>query len=91
MGHMRPNTPVAHEKMMPQRRRRMYTGKCEECIGQVSMDVLRRSKHRPVGWDTEIKMKYAEIEYTAMPNECHHTHDRRDEHQGIERQVHRNR
>jgi len=74
--------------MMPQRRRRMYTGKGEECIGQVSVHVLGRSKHRPVGWEAEVKVKKAEGEYTAVPNECHHAHDRRDEHQCIERPVH---
>src|SRR5258706_540111 len=77
-GPHSPQHAVAPEKVMPQRRRRVYAGECEDGICQVPVDVLGRSEHRSVGSHAEIKVKHPEIEYTAVPDECHYAHDRHD-------------
>src|ERR1700739_1682888 len=53
------------------------------------MNILGGFKHRPVFLDPEIELECAEIEHPAVINEGHEADDRDDEHQRIERQVHR--
>ena len=75
--------------MVPQGDKGVQTRECEERIRQIPMNILGGFKYRPVFFDPEIEVKQAKMENPAMVNEGHKTNDWDDEHQRIERQVHR--
>src|SRR6185312_872951 len=86
--YSRQHTIMQHETV-PQSGKRVQARERKECIGQIPVNVLGGFKYRGVFLDPEIEVKKAELENAAMVNEGHETDDRDDEHQHIERPVHR--
>jgi len=75
--------------MVPQGGKRVQTRECEERVRQIPVEILGGLKYRPVLFDPKVEVKESEMKGAAMVNEGHETDDWDDEHQRIERQVHR--
>jgi hypothetical protein len=75
-------------EVVPQCRQRVQTREREECIRQISVNILGRLEYRPVLIDSKVEIKKTKMKYSAVENEGHDADDGDDEHQPIEHQVH---
>src|SRR5271168_4002040 len=88
-GRHSPKRSVVPHEIVPQGHKRVHARECEERISQIPVNIFGGFKYGPVFLDPKVQVKEAEIENAAMVNEGHKADDWDDEHQRIERQMHR--
>jgi hypothetical protein len=88
-GPHSPKHPVVPYKMVPQGGKRVQARECEERVRQIPVEILGGLKYRRVLFDPKVEVKEPEMKDAGMVNEGHETDDWDDEHQRIERQMHR--
>jgi len=67
----------------------MQASKSEKAVGQIAVEILGGLKYRRVFFDPKVEVNETEMKNAAVVNEGHAANDGDDEHQRIERQVHR--
>src|SRR3984957_3525592 len=66
----------------------METCKPKEGVGQIAVQVLGGVEYGAVGFDPEVDLEQAEVQYSAVIDECDQSDDGDDEHQHLQREMH---
>jgi hypothetical protein len=80
---------IAQEKAVPERSQGVQSGKPEQRIGEIAVDILGRTEHRFIFGYAEVHAEYPQVEHPSVTNERNESQDRGDEHQRIKCKVHR--
>lgn len=67
----------------------MNPGEAEEGIRQIAVPLFGRMEYGAIRSNAEVDLEEAEIQNSAVVHKCDQPHDRRDEHQRVQREMNR--